>query len=62
MALEESALSQVRSAIEVGRGGDLIRHVAEWAMQEIERAGRQREHDRFAVVPDRPVPDGGERD
>jgi putative transposase len=35
MALEESALSQVRAAIEVGRGGDLIRQLAEWAMQEI---------------------------
>jgi putative transposase len=35
MALEESALSQVRAAIEVGRGGDLIRQLAEWMMQEI---------------------------
>jgi putative transposase len=35
MALEESALSQVRAAIDVGRGGDLIRQLAEWAMQEI---------------------------
>jgi putative transposase len=34
MALEESALSQVRAAIEIGRGGDLIRELAEWAMQQ----------------------------
>jgi len=35
MALDESALSELRAAIEVGRGGDLIRELAEWALQQL---------------------------
>ena len=35
MALSESALSELRAAIDVGQGGDLIRHLAEWMMQQL---------------------------
>ena len=35
MALSESALSELRAAIDVGHGGDLIRHLAEWMMQQL---------------------------
>ncbi len=35
MALSESALSELRAAIDVGQGGDLIRHLAEWGMQQL---------------------------
>ena len=35
MALSESALSELRAAIDVGQGGDLIRHLAEWTMQQL---------------------------
>lgn len=35
MALSESALSELRAAIDVGQGGDLIRQLAEWAMQQL---------------------------
>ena len=35
MALDESALSELRAPIEVGRGGDLIRQLAEWALQQL---------------------------
>ncbi len=35
MALSESALSELRAAIDVGDGGDLIRHLAEWTMQQL---------------------------
>lgn len=35
MALSESALSELRAAIDVGHGGDLIRQLAEWAMQQL---------------------------
>ena len=35
MALSDSALSELRAAIDVGDGGDLIRHLAEWAMQQL---------------------------
>jgi DNA-directed RNA polymerase specialized sigma24 family protein len=41
-------------------GGYLYRVGASFARRSIQRAGRQREHDRFAVVPERPGPDGGE--
>jgi DNA-directed RNA polymerase specialized sigma24 family protein len=41
-------------------GGYLYRVGASFARRSIQRAGRQRERDRFAVVPDRPVPDGSE--
>ena len=34
MALSESALSELRAAIDVGRGGDLIRQLAEWGLQQ----------------------------
>jgi transposase-like protein len=35
MALDESALSELRAAIDVGQGGDLIRQLAEWALQQL---------------------------
>jgi putative transposase len=35
MALSESALSELRAAIDVGDGGDLIRQLAEWALQQL---------------------------
>lgn len=35
MALSESALSELRASIDVGQGGDLIRHLAEWMMQQL---------------------------
>ena len=35
MALSESALSELRAAIDVGQGGDLIHHLAEWALQQL---------------------------
>lgn len=35
MALSESALSELRAAIDVGQGGDLIRRLAEWMMQQL---------------------------
>ena len=35
MALFESALSELRAAIDVGQGGDLIRHLAEWGLQQL---------------------------
>lgn len=35
MALSEFALSELRAAIDVGRGGDLIRHLAEWGLQQL---------------------------
>ncbi len=35
MALSESALSELRAAIDVGHGGDLIRHLAEWGLQQL---------------------------
>ena len=35
MALSESALSELRAAIDVGQGGDLIRQLAEWALQQL---------------------------
>jgi putative transposase len=35
MALSESALSELRAAIDVGHGGDLIRQLAEWMMQQL---------------------------
>ncbi len=35
MALSESALSEPRAAIDVGQGGDLIRQLAEWALQQL---------------------------
>ena len=35
MALSESALSELRAAIDVGQGGDLIRHLAEWGLQQL---------------------------
>ncbi len=35
MALDESALFELRAAIEVGRGGDLIRQLAQWALQQL---------------------------
>ncbi len=38
MALSESALSELRAAIDVGQGGDLIRHLAEWTMQQLVEA------------------------
>ena len=38
MALSESALSELRAAIDVGQGGDLIRQLAEWTMQQLVEA------------------------
>jgi putative transposase len=35
MALDESALSELRAAIDVGQGGDVIRQLAEWALQQL---------------------------
>jgi len=35
MALSESALSELRAAIDVGHRGDLIRQLAEWTMQQL---------------------------
>lgn len=35
MALSESALSELRAAIDVGQGGDLIRQLAEWGLQQL---------------------------
>ncbi|MDO8363383.1 MAG: hypothetical protein Q7V88_10845 [Actinomycetota bacterium] len=35
MALSESALSEMRAAIDVGQGGDLVRHLAEWGLQQL---------------------------
>ena len=34
-ALSESAPSELRAAIDVGQGGDLIRHLAEWGLQQL---------------------------
>jgi len=38
MALSESAFSELRAAIDVGQGGDLIRQLAEWMMQQLVEA------------------------
>ena len=35
MALSESALSELRAAIDVGQEGDLIRQLAEWGLQQL---------------------------
>ena len=35
MALVESALSELCAAIDVGQGGDVIRQLAEWALQQL---------------------------
>lgn len=35
MALSESALSELRAAIDVGQGGDLVRQLAEWGLQQL---------------------------
>jgi transposase-like protein len=35
MALDESALSELRAAIDVGEGADIVRQLAEWALQQL---------------------------
>lgn len=42
MAIEEVCLSGLRAAIEVGQGGDLIRQLAAWALQQLIEAGARR--------------------
>jgi DNA-directed RNA polymerase specialized sigma24 family protein len=55
------AWTRRRRALALGNPGSYLYRVgASFARRSIRRAGKQRERDRFAVVSEGPVPDGGE--